>query len=345
MGEEITIVGAGPAGLTAAIILKREGYNPVVYEAEATYGGDPCWHPSVHGSPVNFDTLEEYTGIDFSPVFQKVDLKNDYHYYYNLNEIARPGFDPEKDYPLHNTERGPRETSLDGYLYRMALDADIPIHFNCKWGKEDFLNAKPKTIVATGLGQAAYEARGVKFTPFYGFWTSQSTDMDSVTGANYYGDFSNEYAYACSINGLWYCLLFAKGDISQEELDQFKRVLFEIDGKKVINWSRFTGASVRHPMLFDGNLIFAGTAAGLIEPSRGFGIISALLSGRIAAWAVYDKEKAQAEYDKFIEPIRKHVLLKFSEKDDYVVAAFMKPGDLWFDIPTIKSGVIDSEAK
>jgi flavin-dependent dehydrogenase len=199
--------------------------------------------------------------------------------------------------------------------------------------------------VATGLGQSAYEARGVKFTNFYGYWTSQSADPASVHAATYAGDFTNEYAYACSVNGLWYCLLFAKGDVSEGELEKFGEILDKIEGKKITKWGRFTGASVRHPMLFDGNMIFTGTAAGLIEPARGYGIVAALLAGRIAAWAVSDREKAQAEYDKFIVPIKKHVMLKFQEKKDYVAAAFMKPGDIWFDIPTVKSGVVDSEVK
>lgn len=345
MNKDINIVGAGPAGLTAAIILKREGYNPIVHEAEKTFGGDPSWHPSVHGTPVNLDVLESYTGIDFSPVFHEVEIKDDYRYYYNLKQLPSPSLDPEKD-RLFNVERGPRETSLDGFLYQLAIKEGINIEFNCEWGAGEFKNAKPNTIVATGLSQSAYEARGVKFTPFYGYWTSQACDPQLVMGAGYAGDFTNEYAYACSANGLWYCLLFAKGDVTKQELEKFNEIILAVEDRKIEieNWFRFTGSTVRNPMLFDGNLIFAGTAAGLIEPARGYGIIGALLSGRIAATAVYNREKAQSEYDKLIEPIKKHVLLKFKEKTDYVARAFIKPGDLWFDIPTIKSGVIDSEA-
>ena len=345
MSKNVDIVGAGPAGLTAAIILKREGYNPTVYEAEKTFGGDPSWHPSVHGTPINLDVLEAYTGIDFSPVFHEIkDVGKNYRYYWNLDLKPRPGFDPEKDW-LYTVERGPRESSLDGFLYKKAIEDGIPVIFNSKWGAADFKNAKPNTIVATGLGQSAYEARGVKFTPFYGYWTSQPCDPERVDAATYAGDFTNEYAYVCTANGLWYCLLFAKGDVSKEELEKFNEIIGEIEGLKLTmdSWKRFTGASVRNPMLFDGNLIFVGTAAGLIEPARGYGILSALWSGRLGATAVYDREKAQAEYDKYMEPIKKNVALKFKEKKDYVTAVFMDRDALWFDLPTIKSRVRDKD--
>lgn len=345
--KKVTIVGAGPAGLTAAVILKREGYEPIVYEAEKTYGGDPSWHPSVHGTPVNLDLLEDYTGIDFSPVFHEVDVKKNYKYYYNLDEVQRPGFDFDKDF-IFNVERGPRECSLDGFLYKMACDMGIPVVFDSRWTKEDFENAGPNTIIATGLDGRSYQERDVKSTPFFGYWTSQECDPDLVSAATYEGDFTNEYAYACTANGLWYCLLFAKGDVSRENLEKFGELMYKIDGRKVLpeDWARFTGSTVRNPMFRNGNLTFTGTAAGMIEPARGYGIVGALLSGRIAAWSITDPEKAQREYDRFMDPLKKHVAMKIRELkagEKYVSASFMDHDDLWFDMPTIKSGVRDRD--
>jgi hypothetical protein len=48
--------------------------------------------------------------------------------------------------------------------------------------------------------------------------------------------------------------------------------------------------------LFHGDKILAGTIAGMMDPFFLFGIHGALVSGRIAALTVMDKEKGQAEF-------------------------------------------------
>ena len=40
--QRIAVIGAGPAGLTAAYLLTKRGYRPVVFEADKQYvGGYP----------------------------------------------------------------------------------------------------------------------------------------------------------------------------------------------------------------------------------------------------------------------------------------------------------------
>ncbi|NVM56059.1 MAG: NAD(P)-binding protein, partial [Candidatus Helarchaeota archaeon] len=58
--KEILIIGAGPAGLVAAINLNREGFKVVVREKQDSVGGDPGWHPSVHTTPVAAPGLYDY---------------------------------------------------------------------------------------------------------------------------------------------------------------------------------------------------------------------------------------------------------------------------------------------
>ena len=53
--KEALVVGAGPAGLVAAINLAREGFKVRVFEKEKQIGGYPHWHPSAHDTPVGKD--------------------------------------------------------------------------------------------------------------------------------------------------------------------------------------------------------------------------------------------------------------------------------------------------
>jgi hypothetical protein len=337
--EVIHVVGAGPAGLSAAIILQREGYNVIVHEAEKQVGGDPSWHPSCHATPIDLDIFQQYTGIDVRPAFKE--CTNYLSYYHEGQRKEFSDFAGSVVPCMYNVIRGPHEASLDTYLYLMACRDGIEVRFNDKWTTQDFKAAPENTIIATGFGQSAYEDMGYKFTPFYGYWTRSECPAEKTHLAIYTGDFTNEYGYSCSKDGLWYSLLFAKGDVTQAGLDKYSEILKEKEGIRVDRWLRFTGTTPRFPKLLDGNFIFAGTAAGFIEPAQGYGITASMLGGRIAAWAVTDPEKAKAEYNRFIEPIVKHIKLKF--QPGYRTSIHFRLGQVWFDIPTIKAGVADNE--
>lgn len=69
MMSTIAIIGAGPAGLTAAIYAIRAGYSVIVLE-ENIYGGQVASTPAVE----NYPGIESITGVDFS-----VNLYNQAH--------------------------------------------------------------------------------------------------------------------------------------------------------------------------------------------------------------------------------------------------------------------------
>ena len=54
--------------------------------------------------------------------------------------------------------------------------------------------------------------------------------------------------------------------------------------------------SFSNPRLFSGDLILTGTLSGMQDPSMVLGVHGALVSGRIAAMAVNDRERATAEF-------------------------------------------------
>jgi len=102
------------------------------------------------------------------------------------------------------------------------------------------------------------------------------------------------------------------------------------EGKKITGWRQFFGGAPKDaPQLIrDDKFILAGTLAGFIETNLGFGITGALISGKIAAMAVTDPEKARAEFDSFTAGIAKR--LEQKKKGQAGIAFQM--GKIWFKI-------------
>jgi hypothetical protein len=137
----IHIYGAGLSGLTAAINLARKGYDVTVYEKEERVGGLGKINPSVHMTPLHFEKMKEYIGIDVKPCFSKLNIFTAHIY----SKIVH--FNPEY---LYVTERGPQKTSLDYYLYTIARREGINFEFSNPL-THDMLNSIPdNSIIAAG---------------------------------------------------------------------------------------------------------------------------------------------------------------------------------------------------
>jgi flavin-dependent dehydrogenase len=324
--KDILIVGAGPAGLVAAINLNREGFNVIVREKEESVGGPRGWHPSVHTTPVG-TKLFDYIGIDLSEAF--VDSTDVLKLYMNGKEmegmksiIATDG--------MCNTERGYRESSLDSILYRVAKKEGVKFEFNKPFTKQELITAPKGTIIATGLSPGVYDWLGIEYSVFSGYWAYAEVAKDFVSNRFYFG-ITNEYGYTCAMNGIWYVLLFARRGVSPETLEAFKKQLESIEGRSFDKWRNFLGHTPKGPQLFYRDFILTGTMAGFIEPAFGGGITGALVSGKIASIAVTDPEKAETEFNRFADGIKKVIEKKRKLKGKYMPK--LKMGDVWFKLP------------
>ena len=72
------------------------------------------------------------------------------------------------------------------------------------------------------------------------------------------------------------------------------------EGFEKDNWSVLdNGHFPRETRLFWKNKILTGTLSGMIEPFWGYGVVGALISGKVSALARIDAEKGKTDFEMF----------------------------------------------
>ncbi len=294
--KAVSIYGAGLAGLVAAVNLSREGYEVTVYEREPEIGGSKQFHPSVHTTPLQAKETWDYIGIDLTDHFGKTDAYP--AMWYNRKNLKLPPY--VNNQSAYNVERGARASSIDTRLFEAAQKEGVNFEFGRALTPEELKDAPAGSIIATGLYKEIYDLVGIKSALIYGYMALSKWDEGKTGGSIYLGDFSVDYGYSAWMNGLMYVLLFSRQPIPDKKMDKFKRVLKDIEGFESDKWTVMDrGHFPREINLFWKDKILAGTLSGMIEPFWGYGVVGALISGKVAAIAHMDKEKGQAEFDRF----------------------------------------------
>lgn len=313
--KQVTIVGAGLSGLTAAIILAREGYAVTVLEQKKSIGG-----ASLHASdiskqeicfadmtPLDIEAMSQYLGFPLSPPEGSQSVP----FYNPLPYLRFRAFGKLIDLPLpanvhmKMVERGTRPSSIDTYLFRLAEASGVHFSFGTPVRtRKDFGNLPPGSIVATGMFREAFEALDIPYTRAYGLFAGGlAPEGRSPFCVAYYHEHTHDYAYYATANGAGAAVLFQRGKpLSDAAMEWFPKQLLEDEGLTFPHWHLIeniagtpTGA-FSNPRLYCGNLILAGTLSGMQDPSMVLGVHGALVSGRIAAMAVHDKKRAIGEF-------------------------------------------------
>ncbi len=295
MAEQI-IVGAGLSGLVAAITLARKGYSVRVLEKYETVGAQPERWPMVDVTPMIPEEMSRYLGIPIGePQVKPCRVLNGY-FWGKRFEI------PIERSNLKVVERGPRATGLDGYLLRVAEAEGVKVEFEqAVLGQGAIAKLPPDTIIATGLYAETFDALNIPYTMGWCYGAKGRGDRDGEA-AIYFGDYTNDYAYWSSVNGIESVLFFTRNPIRRDDLEEFSGELERTEGIEVDEWLQGYGptptAGFSNPRLFASDKILAGTISGMMEPFVLFGVHGALVSGRIAAMAVEDRDGGYREFKR-----------------------------------------------
>jgi flavin-dependent dehydrogenase len=292
--KEVLIYGAGMSGLIAAYNLAVEGHEVLVRDQEPGYGGSRAFNPSLHTTPLDVAATSEYIGIDVSPAFVPVSALTIY-----LHDMAI-------DAPVfmaYHVERSSRPQSLDTLLYNKCLEAGVSFEFDTPLRKEDIAGLPPDTIIACGLNQGAYDYLGIPYIHWYAWMASGEAESDDYAWI-WLDECINEYGYISFANGIFYNLLFAYNqEVPPEALERYREFMRRVRDMDNEGWEYVHGVapvtSTDDPQLFRDGLIMCGTMSGALDPFMGFGISGSLVTGKVAAIAVTDREKAAEEFERF----------------------------------------------
>ncbi len=283
MSEKVTVIGAGPSGLTAAITLARAGVPVTVYERNATVG------MRFHG---DFQGLENWS----RPEDVLSDLRG---MGLEINFIAQPRYSADfydasgKMYRASMREpffylvrRGNVEESLDCGLYAQAQAAGVQFHFNSKLDQ-----VEGPAIAATGPRYADGICVGYLF----------ETDLEDLTAcilSHRLAPRGYSYLLVADGRGTLVSCHFADlprwQDHLQATVEAFQK-LFAFELKNERFFSGYGNVFARKRFR-EGQKLYAGEAAGLQDGLWGFGMRFAIRSGYLAAQSLLRNQ----DYERLI---------------------------------------------
>lgn len=275
MMPTIEIVGAGPAGLAAALTTVKRGGHAIIFEREAEVGhrfhGD---FQGIENWTTEGDVLEELASLGIASTFEYAPFREYVFYDPKGREQVCRSTEPL----FYLVRRGPGPETLDQGLKEQALAAGVEFRFDAA------LRHLPRGgIVVHGPMRVDAIAAGYVF------------ETDSADGAfSVASDLlaSKGYSYLLVCRG--------KGTIASCLFSDFHNEWTYVE-RTVEFFREKTGISMKNPRRFGGygnlfapvsarkgRLLYAGEAAGFQDALFGFGMRYALLSGHLAARALLE---------------------------------------------------------
>ncbi|MBC7230529.1 MAG: NAD(P)-binding protein [Actinobacteria bacterium] len=295
MSKRVEIVGAGLAGLVAGINLARRGCEVRIHEGREYMGGDLSYADS---TIMDVPALQAELGVEVEEALEPWTLTRAWAYGKKY-EFGLP-----RGVEGFTVERGRGERSLENVLYRQALAEGVEVLLGSRLSKREIKELPPGSIVATGLDREAFEAMDLPCRPFFCHMATGRGDPSRPSVIIYLDSFTREFGYYFQRGEAAGALVFSvQRPLTDGEKEEFKSKLAVGDGIEFAGWNDGVAAwaawplgSWRNRCLLQGDKILAGTLAGLVSPVLLFGVNGALVSGKIAALAVTDRDAALREF-------------------------------------------------
>ena len=286
--NEVLIVGAGISGMTAAINCARQGYEVRVLEKYKKVGGLSYTRPAIDISPMNPKELGAFSGLKIDAP-QVTPTKDFVMNIYGKRYVLRA-----EKFQLYSVERGERPSALDTYLYEIAKKEGVKFEFGHEIKRKNYSDLPPRTIIATGLNSELFKVMDIPFENLYGY-VGRGTQKEPARLIGWFDHSTRDYNYYASSNGVSFALCFDRKPVNRHIRERFEALLAK-EEIALSAWDEHRGVvpikSPQNPCFLKDGKILAGTFAGVQDPILLFGVHGALLSGKIAANAVSDREKA-----------------------------------------------------
>ena len=273
--EEFQIVGAGPAGLAAAITLAHAGRRVMVHEAAAEVGsrfqGD---HQGLENWTTENDVLDDLRERGIACNFAATPCREGVAF-----DAWETRYEIRSDWPLfYLIERGPGPGTLDSALLAQAQKLGVEVRFNSR-----VRQIEGPGILGAGPRAADAIAVGLHFETSMpdGWWVICDDDLAP-----------QGYAYLLVTNG--------RGTVKSCMFSGFKRES-EYLTRTVDRFRKLVGLEMRNPQphggagnfriprsAYSGPHPMVGEQAGFQDTLWGFGMRFAIRSGILAARGLMD---------------------------------------------------------
>ena len=297
MTKEIEIIGAGPAGLVAAINLAKADYKVAVYEEKPDVGH------RFHG---DFQGLENWSSEeDAAVLLERLGIRINYTcqpyseltvFDANLNKriirSQRPLF--------YLVQRGHAPGCLDYGLMEQAIEAGVEIVFNRRVDK-----LEKGGIIGIGPRAADAIAKGIVF----------NTNMEDIAAAILDDRLAPKgYAYLLIHRGKATMATCMFKDFKREKecfertVETFKKVFPKLNMTDAKEFGGYGNFFFDKPV-FENGKYYIGEAAGLQDCLWGFGMRYAMTSGYLAAKALIENKDYEALVRDNLIPMQKASLV------------------------------------